>query len=259
MKATAQSIAKLVFDLWSASAVPIPTSHAEESDWLVTLDGFRLLVEEKTKFENPDDTEARRRAFDAGEIYSNIAALAPNNRISGIIRKAAGQLRSTAEHVEHDARVVWLTAVGSDAETKVDQAFRTLYGSASVFDLDNSASLQDCYFFNDSAFYRYRDDLDGAILASLRGSQAKLKLCLNPFGPRWEALRDSPFAGKFPNAIVDPIAKEAKGLAMVADTPIARGDSEAMLEYLRKKHGKPHLLEMPMQMHTAAVAQKVGD
>lgn len=38
-----------------------------------------------------------------------------------------------------------------------------------------------------------------------------------------------------------------------------RGDSEAMLAYLRTKYGIPRLLEMPMQMVSAALALNISD
>lgn len=254
-----RSIAQAVFEQWGAAPVEIATSAAEESDWLATLGGFRLLAEEKTKLENPDFAEARRRDFDDGRIHSRMAALAPNNRIEGIVHKAAKQIASSGQHIKHDARILWFSAVGADAETKAAQAYATLYGSAKVFDLDNSASLQDCFFFHNAAFYRYREHLDGAVLATANGTQVSLQLCLNPFGAHARALKQSPFAAKFGTAVVDPEERERNGSAMIADTPMKRDDAEAMLEYLRQKYQVPRLLQMPMTMVSAAIAQRIPD
>ena len=114
-----QSIARLVLSAWGATVEPVPTSNEEESDWLATLAGFRLLVEEKTKFENPDKVAERNEALRSGKVHGGTTSLSPNNRISGIVRKAAKQLSSTGAKREHDARVVWLTSVGFDREAKV--------------------------------------------------------------------------------------------------------------------------------------------
>jgi hypothetical protein len=215
-----------------------------------------LLIEEKTKLENPEQANERKNTLDAGEVHGTIAPLAPNNRISGIVKKAAGQLDSTGADISHDARIVWFTATGFDAETKSHQAFSTVYGATKVFDLDNSESLRDCFFFHNSAFYRFRDQLDGAVIASTDGKTLKMQLCLNPFSERWQQLRDSPIAKKFSTAVVDPLAKEAAGEVMIADTDIDRKDKEAVLGHLRTKYKIERLLEMPMNMVSASVAVK---
>lgn len=247
-----QFIAHAVLSQWGATVEPIATSEKEESDWLATLDGFRLLVEEKTKLEDPEKIAARTEALKSGGVHGTIASLRPNNRISGIVKKAAKQLRSTGADVDHDARIVWFTSAGFDRVSKDHQAFNTIYGATKVFDLDVSKSLKDCYFFHNSEFFRCRD-LDGALLAVASGGTATVRLCLNPFSDRWQSLRDSPFAKKFVRGLVDPIASEAAGEAMVADTDIDRRDSNAILEYLVGKYGIQRLQNMDMNMASAIV------
>jgi hypothetical protein len=247
------AIAEIIFKLWGASVAPVPTSEKEESDWLATLGGFRLLIEEKTKFENPDNAEARTQALHSGDVHGSTTPLRPNNRVSGIVRKAAKQLRSTAADVEHDARVVWFTSVGFDRESKDHQAYNTLYGATKTFDLDKSASLQDCFFFYNSEFFRHQD-VDGAYLVVADQGTATVRLCLNPFSERWAVLRDSPFAAKLVTGLVDPVAQEAAARAMLVDGPVDRRDTEAVLNYLRTKYGIPKLLNMDMHMASAVVA-----
>jgi hypothetical protein len=248
-----QSIARSVLSVWGAKVEAVPTSEKEESDWFATLDGFRLLIEEKTKLENPDQVAERNLALEFEGVHGTTTSLGPNNRISGIVRKAERQLISTAMDLEPDARVVWLTSVGLDREAKDRQAYSTLYGATKVFNLDVSKSMRDCFFFHNSDFFRY-NKLDGAFLATANKGAATIRLCLNPFSERWSALRDSPFASKLNSGLVDPIAREAAGKAMIADTDIDRRNPDAVLDYLRLKYGIKRLCNMDMIMASATVS-----
>jgi hypothetical protein len=250
------SIAEQVLAQWGSSAEKLPTSKKEESDWLAVLGGFRLLIEEKTKFDNPEHTTARSEAFVTNQLYSTVASLSRNNTISGIVKKAAGQLTSSAINVAHDARIIWITSFGFDAEAKSYQTLSTLYGSTKAFTLEDSA-LRECYFFHQSDFYRFRDQIDGALVAFNYGDLVTMKLCLNPYAPRWQALRDSPFASKLPNGLIDPITEEAIGYSYVADTNIDRNNQEAVLNYLRAKYSKPTMLTMEMNMASALITAPV--
>lgn len=217
------------------------------------LDGFRLLIEEKTKLENPDSAAERAEALRSGRVHGLTTPLRPNNRVSGIIGKAAKQLRSTGAYVQHDARVIWFTSVGFDRETKDHQAYNTLYGATKTFDLNRSNSLQDCFFFYNSEFFRHQD-IDGAYLVVADQGTAAVRLCLNPLSPQWMALRDSPFAKKLATGLVDPVAREAAGEAMLVDGPVDRRNSGAVLNYLSAKYGIPMLQKMDMNMASAIVA-----
>lgn len=248
-----ESLASHAFAAWGASAQRLPTSSKEETDWLVELDGFRLLVEEKNKLENPAHTQARIDDLHAGRVHGASVPVGRNNRISGVIRKATNQLQSTAASVGHDARIIWLTGVGFDAEAKHLQFMATLYGSTNIFELDKP-KLKECYFFWNSDFYRYGDGLDGAVAAKLHGDKLTMNLCLNPYGLNWERLRDSPIAKQFRTGLVDPIAEERAGKAYIADTDLPRTTPARVLEYLESKYGLNRIMHMDMNMATAVIA-----
>ena len=63
---TDPSVVEQVLEQWQATAVALPTSSVQSADWLASLDGYRLLVEEKTKFEDPKATTERAVAHTAG-------------------------------------------------------------------------------------------------------------------------------------------------------------------------------------------------
>jgi len=85
-----------------------------------------------------------------------------------------------------------------------------------------------------------------------------IKLCLNPYSQNCEALRDSPFARKLTIGLVDPVAQEAAGKALIADTDIDRRNPEEVLNYLRAKYRIPKLLNMDMNMASAIIATPPG-
>ena len=246
------SFAEQVLKAWGASVEPLPTSKKEESDWLATLKGCRLLIEEKTKFEDSASREARNATLAAGQVHGATLPLTHNNRISGIVRKAAGQLSSTGNDIEHDLKIMWFTGVEFDGEAKHYQFMATLYGSTRIFELNNPG-LRQCYFFRNSDFFRYREQLDGAVAAYLHGDTITMKLCLNPYSPNWEGPPDSPYAKQFKQGLIDPVAEEANGEAFIADTDIPRNDEAAVLRYLEQKYGLKQIMNMDMGLTSAVV------
>lgn len=246
------SVAEQVLNQWGALAEPLPTSSKEESDWFAILDGFRLLIEEKRKFDNSVARQAREAALRAGQVHGTSLPLTHNNRISGIVRKAAGQLSSTGKNIGHDARILWFTGMGFDGEAKHHQFIATLYGSTRVFELDRP-KMKECYFFRNSDFFRYRDHLDGAIAAYLNNDVLTMKLCLNPYAQNWIALRDSPFAKQFKLGLIDPVAEELAGDAYIVDTDLPRNDKSGVLRYLEQKYGIERAMNMDMNLASATV------
>lgn len=246
------SIAKQVMQMWGATVSQVPTSSKDECDLVAELDGVRLLVEEKTKLDDPRDAQAREDTFARGEVHGSVLPLRHNNTISGIVRKASAQLSSTGADVTHDLRIIWFTGMGYHGEAKQHQFMSTLYGSTRVFELD-SPQMRPCYFFRNSDFFRFRDQLDGAVAAYLTGDTVTMKLCLNPCSPSWERLRDSPFARHFKVGLIDPIAEELAGEAYIVDSDMSRTNGYEVLQFLEKKYGLKKVQHMDMHMASAAV------
>jgi hypothetical protein len=249
---TDSSIAAQVLEAWGASAEPVATSSKEESDWIANLDGCRLLIEEKTKFDEPASEAARDAALAADEPHGGTLPLSHNNRISGIVGKAARQLDSSATDVDHDFKVLWFTGVGFDAEAKFHQVIATLYGLTRVFEIERKG-MKECYFFRNADFFRYRATLDGAIVGHLQGHAVTMKLCLNPYSKNWQALRDSPYARQFPTGLIDPVAEEERGEAYVADCDIDRNDKDGVLRFLERKYSLERAMNMDMNLASVAI------
>lgn len=246
------SLAARVLEQWGAKVTPIPTSHKDESDWLAQFGDYRLLVEEKTKVEEPEVGAARTATLAKSEVHGSTLPLSHNNRLSGIVRKAAKQLGSTGQDVPHHGRIVWFTGTGFDAEARQYQFINTLYGSTRIFQL-NQPGMKECYFFRNGDFFRFKDQLDGAVAAFTHGNNVTVKLCLNPYSASWQGLRDSPFAKNFKLGLIDPVAEEAAGDAYIVDTDLPRSNAAAIIRYLEEKYSLEQAHNMDMNMASAIV------
>jgi hypothetical protein len=246
------SIAKQVFEQLGAHVTKIPESNKKEADWLVEFAGLKLLVEEKTKLDDPSELMKRQEACHTGRVYGTIVPLSHDNRVSGVFRKAARQLESSVASYSCDALTVWFSAIGEGAEAKSMQAVSTLYGSTNIFQLHADSSLRRCYFFHDSVFYRFRDQIDGAFVGHVTGTSISPKLCLNPYSNRSNRLRNSKLADFF--TLIDPVEEEQSGVAYLVDSDVDRSDEAAVLAYVRSKYGlNPTAQQLGLNMTSAVV------
>ncbi len=252
-----QSHALHVLQSMADAVQELPTGDTEQADFLATFGRSRVLIEEKTKFDDPKIDAERYAALRSGKLHSRCTPLARNNRVSGIVGKAAKQLASSAKE-EHDFRIVWFTGAGRSGEARYEQFINTIYGATSIVER-NSTETRKCYFFRNSDFYRYRSVLDGAVAAYIANDQIHLKLCLNPLSSNYYAMKESDFVAKFGNAIEDPVAHEEAGEAFIIDGPIDRSDNASLLDYLKKKYETDCLMDMDMGHVEASILVPKGE
>jgi len=247
------SVATQVLEQWGAKVTPIKTSEKKETDWLAEFGPYQLLIEEKIKFEDPEVKQDRVARLNKYEVHGTTQSLSHNNRISGIIGTAVRQLASTGSAIQHNHRIIWFTGLDFDAEAKHYQFISTLYGSTRVFEL-NKPKGKECYFFRNSDFFRYQNHIDGAVAGFLVGDELTIKLCLNPYSPGWQTLRDSPFAANFKVGLIDPVAEESAGKAYIADTELPRSSTSAVIRYLEEKYGLDQVFNIDMSLASAVVS-----
>ncbi len=120
--------------------------------------------------------------------------------------------------------------MGYHAELGHLQLISTFYGSTRVFEVDKG---------------QMRTCMVGDVLA--------MKLCLNPHSPRWEQLRDSPFARHFKVGLVDPIADEATGDPYIVDGNVDRSNEHGVLSYLERKYRLVRLQFMDYHLASTSV------
>lgn len=251
------SYAKAFLEHWGAIVEAIETGDAEQSDFLASIDESVLLIEEKTKVDNPESLARRRKAFDAGEVYSSSRRLVRDNRLSGVVRKAASQLASSAGKT-HDFRLIWFTGTGHEAHALSEQFIATLYGSTNIIEMDSS-HYRRCYFFRNSDFHRYADTIDGAIVAHIVRESLSAKFCVNPLSPRASNLRTSAFLRRFENAVEDPNAREREGEAFIVVGDLDRSNENAVLAELQRTYGTKPLMTFDLGYHSAAVAVRTDE
>jgi hypothetical protein len=251
------SYAKGFLEHWGAIVEEIETCDSEQSDFLASIDAAVLLIEEKTKVDNPDDLAKRRKAFDAGQVYSSSRRLVRDNRLSGVVRKAASQLASSASK-PYDFRLVWFTGTGYQAEALSEQFITTLYGTTNIIEM-GSSHFRRCYFFRNSDFHRYAGTIDGAIVAHVVGESLSAKLCVNPLSPRASNVRSSAFLRRFGKAVEDPDAREHEGEAFIVTGDLDRKNENALLAELQRKYSTKPLMTFDLGYHSAAVAIRADE
>src|SRR5205814_355861 len=83
------SYARTLLEHWGVSVVDIPTSAAQqkqEADFLATFDGVRVLIEEKTKEDEPEYVAQRAEELERGEIHAVTLPLVRNETLAGLVR-----------------------------------------------------------------------------------------------------------------------------------------------------------------------------
>ena len=227
-------LAKRILEYWNFEVESLPTGDSEQSDYLVTVDGLRFLIEEKTKFDDPEREASRDEKLANGNVHLESIPLVPSNRHSKIITGAVSQLVSSSK-LSHEFRIVWFNAQGRNPEAKYNQFIATLYGTTNILEL-NSPHYRRCYFFRNSEFYRHQAILDGAVVTYQDGNSIEMKFCLNSLSERYKCLRDTLFTHTFAQDVEDPLKAEENGTAFVLDGGIDRNDERELLSYLEKKY-----------------------
>lgn len=248
------SYAKKLLQRWGATVEDIPTSddrRKQEADFLASFNGTSVLIEEKTKEDNPDYLARRVQELESGQIHAATVPLRRDETLSGLVRDASHQLRSSSDR-PHDFRLMWFTATGDQAEGKYEQFMATLYGRTNIFEM-NASGYRRCYYFQHADFFRRADVIDGAVVAHTDGRSMSVKLCLNSLSPRFEALRKSPVLHPFGTAVEDPQALEAEGTAYVLDAALDRKQEGPLLAYLQQKYGTRPLMKIDMGYTSASI------
>lgn len=248
------SFARLLLRHWGVSVEDIPTSDREEkqeADFLASFNGASVLIEEKTKEDDPDYLIARAEKLAQGGVHGETVPIVRNETLSGIIRDAAKQLRSSSDK-PHDFRLIWFTATGVHAQAKYEQFMATLYGRTNIFEM-NADGYRRCYYFRNSDFFRRAATIDGAVAAYTDGRSITAKLCLNSLSPKYTALRQSGVVVPFGTAVEDPTELEADGMAFVLDSDLNRKDEGPLLAYLQTKYRTEPLMKFDLGYMGASV------
>jgi hypothetical protein len=202
----------------------------------------KYTMELKSKGDNPEEVSRDLRALSQGEVVSKSIPMGPRNRMGGIIREGVLQMLEYDPRGE-SFRIIWLHSAGQDPYLHNERFHSTLFGSETLisFRLKHTAT---CYYFHESAFYSWRNYLDGAILTY----NDKAQLCINSLSPRVEQFRKSELAVSMSNGICDPGKLEkSSDNVMIADCDIDRRRHNKVINYLKEKYGFDHLRNITMK------------
>lgn len=246
-----QSYAQVLLEHWGIKVDPLPAGAKKQADFMATFGKSRMLIEEKTKLDDEEYLAKRSSELQAGQIHAATLPIRRNETLAGIVSKASKQLKSSADTLDHDFRLVWFTATDANAQGTYEQFMATLYGYTNILEKDVTY-LRRCYYFLNADFYRRAAVLDGAVAAYVQGTQITARLCLNSLSPRYEALKQSEIVLSFGSAVEDPLVKEAEG-HFVLDANLDRRDGGALLDYLQTKYKTGPLMRFDMGYTSATV------
>ena len=248
------SYTRALLQHWGVRVEDIPTSDLEEkqeADFLATFGATRVLIEEKTKEDDPQYLADRASELERGDVHCVTLPIKRDETISGIVRSASRQLNSSA-NIPHDFRLMWFTATGVTARGKYEQFMATLYGRTNIIEM-NASEFRRCYFFRNADFFRRAMVLDGAVAAYTNGTSISTKLCLNPLSPRYEKLRASAVLAPFNEAIEDPIEMEQSESAFILDAAIDRKNEAELLAFLQQKYQTGPLMKFDLGYTNASI------
>lgn len=245
-------IIKTILKKFELEAKDIPLQSAKTPDFNVVGESSRYTIELKIK---EDDQEERKRDLEAlfqGEMVTKSIPTGPRNRLAAIIKEGVEQM-SKHDPQHNTFHVIWLHSTGQDADLLQRRFYATLFGTQDLVSLGRG-HLITCYYFNESAFFSFRDELDGAIITYEDKSQLCLQLCVNTLSPRFDAFKKSDLYLNMPEGVRDPKILESTEEAMIADCELDRKESNIIIRYLCKKYGLNHLQTINMEKHSAMMA-----
>ena len=223
----------------------IPESDQPRPDFYAEKDGDEYLIEVKSKEPNVDLKQRRDLLLTSGQVFDETYSMVRQSGITKTISEAKNQLIALDPNNSY-FRLVCVVGLGHNAEARLSQVEATLFGRTTVVDWSTEdGPMKHCYYFHFSDFFRYRAELDGAILMNANGESGWL--CINDLAPRYSALRQSSIVRTFGTAVIDPPELERSGDAWIVDGNVDRRNKTAVINYVRDKYSLGTLV-MDMEM-----------
>lgn len=215
------------------------------ADYLISDGSHSYLLEVKSR----DDDKAYVTQLERQGFAEKEASLGRTNSLSAALRDAHKQLLGTPTGRD-TFRIIVITASKEDTERDFRQIIGTLYGSVDLLtdDQNGVAIAKTCYYFTFNEFFKMRE-VDAALIFTNEGSL----LLLNTFRhalPRFHQTRLY-LQYKERSAVLDPVAEERAGDAMIADCDIDRKEEKAVIRYIEQKYNLEHVIPFKPKMYTA--------
>ena len=245
-------IVKKILEQIGCTVEKIPESRVKgekRPDFYAILGGDNYIIEQKTKDISEEALEKMRAKMDEKGVISEAIPMERQTRYSRRIKDSVEQLQACKKE---GFKISWFHNVGIEASNHKDNFKYALYGIQILSDFTPSGTARECFFFNQSDFYRYRDVIDAAIVAVDNGETAELEMYLNPLSKNYKTIKDSALCKIFidKGVMVDPLMLDEQGDIFYADEK-AGNNSDEIIENMKKKYGCKQLVSIPMQIITA--------
>ena len=219
----------------------------ESPDFFVDGNSECFLIELKSKFDDGGTIRNIEKTLAQGDVAEFSDITCRKNTVSKKILKASDQLASI--DIDVDYRMIWMMAVDRNQKMKKDQFKASLYGTATICDLDLLQTIT-CYYFGFNDFYRTQNVIDAALISTMKGGE----LCLNTHSPNYLKIKKSFLAQQFGSACCDPFQEEKEKKAMIVDADIDRRDQQLVLKYLREKYYRNKLQDMQGHYYSSLIS-----
>jgi len=248
---TEDMVKRVLEENFCLSVEKIPECEQRTPDYHAYAEGEDYLIEVKEKESNPDMQQGREEAFAAGELFEIAQSIEPQTVLSNIVRSGKQQITSFADN-DATYRIIWIHCKGLGYEATREQIVAGIYGAETLVDWGGEEAFSGlCYYFSESLFFRYRNDIDAVIISCRNG---EVQMCLNDHSARYDALKSSSLATNLGDGLHDPQKNVEEGCAFMVDASIDRGNKGAVLEYLKNKYNTEQLMVMKMKHIEAHMA-----
>lgn len=223
----------------------IPELNRKTPDFKAHKCGENFLIEVKSKHPNRQDSSNRKDVLLSGQVWGEKIDLVRTKNYTKNISEAKNQLTEDSKYSEY-FKLVCFVVFGFNANARIEQIIAGTYGRETIADWSNSGPMMHCYYFSESDFYRYRNDIDGLILVDANIGAAHL--CLNDHSSKYAGLSKSSLSTAFEGGVLDPQVEAQIGEAMIVEGNIDRSDRGAVLTHVKEKYGLGDLtMTMPMK------------
>jgi hypothetical protein len=209
------------------------------------------LLELKIKDRDPDDDTEERLALAAGRMVERSVPIRPRNRLDGIIKDGHSQMMEF-DPERRFFHLLWIHCAGRDGGTLFERFRFTLFGVRHLCSMQREHMIR-AYYFHNSAFWRYRNGLDGVFLSE----GDTLQLCVNTVSSRLHEFRNSRLFSEHENALCDPDRLESNQHAFIVDPIVDRRNENVVLASLRAKYAVEHLQTLDMGAYSV-IAPAIG-
>jgi hypothetical protein len=207
----------------------------------------RYTIELKIKSDNPEEIRKDNEILSRGEVLSKVTPVGPRNRLYAIIEDGVNQIKEY-DPESKTFHILWLHSEGHDPNLLNMRFHATLFGTETLISIERNYAMT-CYFYDESAFFTHRSDLDGVILTY----NDQLQLCVNTLSHRKDEFKKTDLYRVLSKGLCDPDNMKADDGVLIADCEMDRRNAREVIKYLKAKYKLNHLQKIEMKQHSGMI------